>query len=241
MTANGRHLAISGRRGTPPDWAEMARCALGGHIELDPMSEPVFNEIIKAERIFTEKDDCFTLLWRADTLYLNANGGLVAEAWRKLTHEHRRGHVGAAIWMGFSMEQLNLLADELEHPMDFSMLVVRSRIDFLTTEPMRAVKHRMGAPGSGEPAFLILECGHQVDVTTKKQAKAASVRCSECEGTPEPLGSPTHANYVVGMGIPADRFEAAFAGRGRFSHGQFAIAREGLRLVPDDEQFGGVG
>lgn len=188
MTANGRHLALSGRRGTPPDWADMARAALGGHIELDPMSEPVFNEIIRAERIYTEKDDCFTLLWRASTVLLNPNGGQVPEAWRKLTHEHRRGHVGAAIWIGFSMEQLNLLADELEHPMDFSMLVVRKRISFLGDDL-------------------------------------------------KPLGSPTHANYVVGMGIPADRFEAAFAGRGRFSHGQFAIARAGLL---DEGVFGGV-
>lgn len=190
MTANGRHLQLSGRRGTPPDWVEMSRAALGGRIELDPMSEPVFNQIIRAERILTEKDDCFTLLWRASTVFLNPHGGLVVEAWRKLTHEHEHGHVGAAIWIGFSMEQLNLLADETEHPMDFSMLVVRKRISFLD-EDLKS------------------------------------------------LGSPTHANYIVGMGIPADRFEAAFAGRGRFSHGQFAIAREGLRVV-DDEQFGGV-
>lgn len=190
MTANGRHLALSGRRGTPPDWVEMSRAALGGRIELDPMSEPVFNQIVRAERILTEKDDCFTLLWRATTVFLNPHGGLVIEAWRKLTHEHRRGHVGAALWVGFSMEQLNLLADETEHPMDFSMLVVRKRISFL-------------------------------------------------DENLQSLGSPTHANYIVGMGIPADRFEAAFAGRGRFSHGQFAIAREGLRVV-DDEQFGGV-
>lgn len=200
MTANGRHLALSGRRGTPPDWAEMARAALGGRIELDPMSEPVFNEIIRADRIFTEKDDCFTLLWRARTLYLNANGGQVLEAWRKLTAEHRRGNVGAAIWMGFSMEQLNLLADEVEHPMDFSMLVVRKRIAFL---------------------------GEDLKV----------------------LGSPTHANYVVGMGVPADRFEAAFAGRGRFSHGKFSLGPStgvnrasgfDSRTVHDDEVFGGA-
>lgn len=234
MTANGRHLALSGRRGTPPDWVEMSRAALGGRIELDPMSEPVFNQIVRAERILTAEDDCFTLLWRAATVFLNPHGGLVVETWRKLTHEHRSGHVGAAIWIGFSMEQLNLLADEVQHPMDFSMLVVRGRIDFLTTEPMRTV---ISEP---EPKVLALECGHRFAVTAKKHAAAKSVRCSECQGDPEPLGSPTHANYIVGMGIPADRFEAAFAGRGRFSHGQFSIARAGLRVV-DDEQFGGVG
>lgn len=232
MTANGRHLALSGRRGTPPDWVEMSRAALGGRIELDPMSEPVFNQIVRAERILTEKDDCFTLLWRASTVFLNPHGGLVVEAWRELTRVHRCGYVGAAIWIGFSMEQLNLLADQVEHPMDFSMLVVRSRIDFLTTEPRKLVVHR-------SPGTAMLECGHQLEMANAKQRTASWLRCSECEGDPEPLGSPTHANYIVGMGIPADRFEAAFAGRGRFSHGQFAIAREGLRVV-DDEQFGGL-
>lgn len=233
MTANGRHLALSGRRGTPPDWVEMSRAALGGRIELDPMSEPVFNQIVRAERILTAEDDCFTLLWRASTVLLNPHGGLVVEAWRKLTHEHRSGHVGAAIWIGFSMEQLNLLADETEHPMDFSMLVVRGRIDFLTTDPLRAV---ISEP---EPKILALECGHRFAVAAKKHAAAKSVRCSECEGNPEPLGSPTHANYIVGMGIPADRFEAAFAGRGRFQHGWIARTR-GILPVVDDEQFGGV-
>lgn len=191
MTANGRHLALSGRRGTPHDWVEMSRAALGGRIELDPMSEPAFNEVVRAERIYTAEQSCFLQEWRARTVFINPHGGLVAEAWRFLAHAYRLEHVHAAIWIGFSMEQLNLLADEVEHPMDFSMLVARKRIAFL---------------------------GEDLKV----------------------LGSPTHSNYVVGMGIPADRFEAAFAGRGRFSHGQFAVAREGLRLVSDDEQFGGV-
>lgn len=232
MTANGRHLQLTGRRGTPPDWAEMARAALGGHIELDPMSEPIFNEIVRASVIYTESEDGLRLPWNARTVFLNPHGGLVAEAWRKLTHEHRSGRVTAAIWIGFSMEQLNLLADEVEHPMDFSMLVVRQRIDFLTVEPMRTVMQR----GIGD-GVLHLECGHVAIVAAKKYLNAKAVRCSECVGAPEPLGSPTHANYVVGMGIPADRFETAFAGRGRFSHGQFAIARAGLQA---EEVFGGV-
>lgn len=231
MTANGRHLALSGRRGTPPDWVEMSRAALGGHIELDPMSEPVFNAIVRAERIYTEQDDCFSVLWQADTLFINPHGGLVVEAWRELSRVHRCGYVKAAIWIGFSMEQLNLLVDEVEHPMDFSMLTVRKRIDFLTTEPFRTVMSEI------TNGVLLLECGHHFTVTARKHAAAKAVRCSQCEGTPEPLGAPTHGNYVVGLGIPADRFEAAFAGRGRFSHGQFAVARAGLL---DEEAFGGV-
>lgn len=189
MTANGRHLQLSGRRGTPPEWVEMSRAALGGHIELDPMSEPVFNQIVRADRIYTAEDDCFAQDWKAATALLNPHGGLVVEAWRKLTAEWVTQQVKEAIWIGFSLEQIAVLADEVAHPLDFSLLVVRKRISFL---------------------------GEDLKV----------------------LGSPTHANYVVGLGIPRDRFEAAFAGRGRFSHGRYAIPdRSHLDLLPG-EDFG---
>jgi hypothetical protein len=230
VTANGRHIHRSGRRGTPAEWVEMSRTALGGSIELDPMSEPCFNAIVRAERIYTEQDDCFTLLWRARSLFLNPDGNVVRGAWRKLTMEIRLGHVCAAIWIGFSMEQLSLLADEIAHPLDFSLLVARQRIDFLTTEPMRAIARVAGAEAE-------LKCGHSVKISAKKHQDAKELRCPNCEGVPEPLGSPTHANYVVGLGVPIDRFETAFAGRGRFSHGRLAVERASL---PAEEVFGGV-
>jgi hypothetical protein len=191
VTANGRHLALTGRRGTPPDWVEMARAALGGRIELDPMSEPIFNEIVRAEVIYTESEDGLRLPWNASTVFLNPHGGLVVEAWRKLTSEWCTGRTTSAIWIGFSLEQMSLLAEEEEHPLDFSLLIARKRISFL-----------------GEDL--------------------------------KPLGSPTHGNYVVGIGIPADRFEAAFAGRGRFSHGRYALRAEPPSRAWEDDVFGGV-
>jgi hypothetical protein len=168
----------------------MSRAALGGRIELDPMSEPIFNEIVRAERYLTEQDDpdLLKLAWNCSTLFINPHGGLVVKAWRKLVAEWY-AYSFAAIWIGFSMEQLNLLADGILYPLDFSVLISRKRIPFL-----------------GEDL--------------------------------KPLGSPTHANYVVGLGIPRDRFEAAFEGRGRFSHGRYALPAAGLQAV--DECFGGV-
>ncbi len=222
MTANGRHHGgiRRGRRGTPPEWADMSRVALGGHIDLDPMSEPIFNQVVRADRIVTEQDDCFTKSWTCRTLFINPHGGLVVEAWRKLVHEHTI-HNFSAIWIGFSVEQLNLLADEPVHPDDFSKLTVRGRIDFTTTEPLREVVQE----ASG---FFWLSCGHTVSATDKKHRSAKYLRCPYCEGAaPEPLGSPTHSNYVVGIGIDPDVFELAFAGRGRFIHGRYALPRYG--------------
>lgn len=189
MSANGRHLNTSGRRGTPPEWVEMARTALGGRIELDPMSEPEFNKVVRAERIYTKADCGLAQSWRCSTMLLNPHGGrqapkpksadwvpdpsLVVPAWRKLMNEWNMGSIGAAVWIGFSLDQIASLADESYHPLDFSLLIVRNRIDFLNDRL-------------------------------------------------EPGGRPTHANYVVGIGIDQGLFESSFAGRGRFSHGRWA-------------------
>lgn len=219
MSTNARHAKATPRWGTPSDWVQMSRLALGGHIELDPMSEASFNEVVQAERIFTEQDDCFKHQWRCSRMLINPAGGLVVEAWRKLCAEYSAGHVRRAVWIGFSVEQLNILADEDWHPDDFSKLTVRARMDFLTLHPRRAV---VAVDGDQ----LVLECGHAVRLQTRKGARQKSYRCTECVGTPEPNGSPSNANYVVGLGIAAERFEMAFAGRGRFHRGRLAVVTE---------------
>jgi hypothetical protein len=131
---NARHSKETPKWGTPPSYVEMARIALGGRIELDPMSEATFNKTVLAERYYTEEDDCFRRDWRCSSMLLNPAGGLVVRAWQRLVSEWSNGHVRRAVWIGFSVEQLALLADEPLHPMDFSLLITRKRIDFLTTD-----------------------------------------------------------------------------------------------------------
>lgn len=176
MTANARHSKITNRWGTPDNerdpYVSMARQALGGYIELDPMSEPLFNRVVQAQRYYTEADDALTKSWACRTLFLNHAGGLTLESWRKLCSEYYL-HRFKAIWVGFSVEQLNLLADEAVHPLDYSCLLTRDRIGFTRHD------------------------GYE--------------------------GSPSHGNYVVGMGIHAVHFDAAFRGRGKIVHGPFAI------------------
>ncbi len=148
----------------------MARAALGGWIDLDPMSETAFNETVSAARIFTAKDDGLSQPWVAETLFLNPAGGLVVEAWRKLIAEWHCGNVQRAIWVGFSVEQLALLANEYHHPLDFAWCIPRKRIAF--------VRH---------------------DGFT---------------------GSPSHSNYVAGVGVEFELFSTAFGPAGRIGHGQ---------------------
>lgn len=175
---NPRHSKATARWGTPPEWIDMARAALGGRIELDPMSEPAFNTTVGAERIYTEQDDCFRHTWRCSTMLLNPAGLLVVKAWRKLVAEYEAGHVRRCIWIGFSVEQPCLLADEPRHPHDYSLLTCRKRISFVRHDGL--------------------------------------------------VGAPSHGNYVVGLGVPVDDFESAFAGRGRFDHGAHAVRRVAL-------------
>jgi len=212
---SARHSKVSPRWGTSPDYVAMSRVALGGRIELDPMSEPAFNEIVGAERFYTEADDGLSQPWIADTVLINPAGGLVLEAWRKLVTEYSEGRTKRAIWIGFSVEQLNLLADEPVHPDDFSKLTSRQRIDFLTLHPMRVV-------GVNDGVNAYLDCGHAVPVHGKAR-KLGRMRCTSCIGTPEPNGAPSHSNYVVGLGIAPQLFERAFAGRGRFHHGAMRV------------------
>lgn len=128
---NARHSKETPRWGTPPEYVAMARAALGGQIDLDPMSEAAFNATVGAERYYTEQDDCFKQDWKCSTMLLNPAGGLVVRAWQKLVSEWSKGHVRRAVWIGFSIEQLALLADEPLHPLDFSTLITRKRISFI--------------------------------------------------------------------------------------------------------------
>lgn len=138
---NARHSKKTSRWGTQASYIEMSRAALEGVIELDPMSEPFFQKTVQAERFFTEKDDCFTKQWICKTMLLNPAGGLVVRAWNYLVDQYLRGNTKKAVWVGFSVEQLNLLADEKLHPDDFSKLTCRKRISFVRHDGYE------GAPG----------------------------------------------------------------------------------------------
>lgn len=168
----GQHSKGSKRWGTPTDYVERARRCMGG-IALDPFSEPKFQETVKADRWFGPgspwSEDGLSPSWLLETCFVNPPGGLVRKAWQKLIREWQEGHVTQAIWVGFNIEQLCILADECVHPTDFLCLYTRSRIPF--------VRHD----------------GYQ--------------------------GCPSHANYVVGIGVDGTRFQTEFGNLGRIVKG----------------------
>lgn len=140
-TANPRHSKATNRWGTSEDYIERSRTALGGFIGLDPMSEEVFQKTVQARQYYSEKDSCFNHQWISNSVFLNPAGGLVVRAWNYLMKEYLAGRVTRCIWVGFSVEQLNLLASEEYHPDDFSKLTCRKRISFVRHDGYE------GAPG----------------------------------------------------------------------------------------------
>lgn len=138
--------------GQPIDYVALIRRCLGGVIDLDPFSSLVANRTMGARRIFTEADDGFAQPWDSDAIAINPPGLMVVRAWRKLLDEVEVGRARGVMWIGFSVEQLCLLADQRLHPLDFSCVHLRKRISFVRED---------GTTGS--PAHANYACGVGVD------------------------------------------------------------------------------
>lgn len=67
-----------GRNLTPAPILESARKVLGG-IELDPASDAIANQAVKAERFYTLEDDGYSKIWQAKTVWLNPPGKTISQ------------------------------------------------------------------------------------------------------------------------------------------------------------------
>ncbi len=142
-TPSALHSAKTPKWGTPSSLVEKARILLDGRIDTDPASSPEFNLIVQATQIYTEHTNGLIQVWNGNT-FLNPPGGFIIEFWRKLMESISNGTVEKAFWVGFSVEQLCLLADQEFHPLDFSSCILRKRTSFNTEALMPS-----GAPSHG--------------------------------------------------------------------------------------------
>ncbi len=146
MTDNVQHSMASDDHGTPVEYCELARYALGT-IDLDPSSSSYWNHhTVKATRYFDERMD-FTKQPLFGRIMWNPPGGkaryegstrelsLPRIAWRRLFEHWRDGRVHSAVWVGYSLEQLTMLQSEIAHPLQFITLVPRERLKFLKRPP----------------------------------------------------------------------------------------------------------
>lgn len=134
---------------TPTTIVEIARALLGGTIDLDPFSSTIANQTVRATRFYDEATDGFEQEWNANSVFVNAPGLQVVRAWRKLIEEVKVGRTLNAIWIGFSIGQLCLLASEQVHPLDFSTVILRKRISFVREDGTS------GSPAHGNYVCLL--------------------------------------------------------------------------------------
>ena len=154
-----QHSHASHRWGTPADIVERCRRVMGG-IDLDPASEAIFNEVVKATQYYsvTERGEDGLLLPWFGRVFLNPPGeekgrprqNFVKRFWNKLLTED----IEQGCYVGFSMEQLGILADASAHPSDFSICYLRKRIPFDRHDRPR---------GSGSPSHANFVTAINVD------------------------------------------------------------------------------
>lgn len=137
---NGRHSKVTNRWGTEDKVVLAARRLIGDrHHDLDPCTEGCFEQVVGASNnysLFDRGEDGALLPWFGDVI-CNPPGGLVRQFWRKALVEVRSGRARSVFWVGFSVEQLCIMADEEDHPLDYATCLLRERVDFTRHDGVR--------------------------------------------------------------------------------------------------------
>lgn len=149
------HSAKTDVWGTPPELVKHARLTMGW-INCDPASDATWNARIAAARYIDVAQDGTKTPWmiggpkpaeaadidctdKARQYHVFCNppgdprGELVAKYWCALAGYLATGWVTAAVWVGFSVEQLARLqrVGALSHPLDHTTLILAARPRFL--------------------------------------------------------------------------------------------------------------
>jgi hypothetical protein len=146
MSANVKHSSVHVEHYTPVDIVERARRVLGD-IDLDPASSHEANEVVKAKMVYSKPgsarlpQDGLEQVWFGRT-FLNPPGGSLRKAergtrsracrwWIKLCDEWEAGNVTSAIFIGFSVELIQVAqsANAL-CPLEFPCCFPKRRIAF---------------------------------------------------------------------------------------------------------------
>lgn len=135
-----RHSMDSPEWYTPTVFVDAAREVMGG-IDLDPASHPEANARLGIAKIFTADDNGLLQEWHG-RIFLNPPGGLVGHFWLKLLAEWRARRTTEAVWIGYSLEQLQTLqqAGDAAIPLDFATCVTSKRIAFVENEAKQAAR-----------------------------------------------------------------------------------------------------
>lgn len=191
-----RHTCDSPEWYTPSPFVEAARFVMGG-IDLDPASHEEANKTVKAVRFFSAEDDGLGQSWRAGSVFVNPPGGkdpktnrpLVPAFWKRMLTEFGLCHFDQAIWIGYSLEQLQTLQGvSFKSPLDFPICVTNRRIPFVENEAKRLLR---------------------LDKIDDENATRAEMKV-KLKRRSERADSPSHSNYITYLGPNVDAFKVAF-------------------------------
>lgn len=141
MTPGALHMSNTCRWITPVEVIEAARLVMGT-IDLDPASEYAANQIVKAEKYYIESQDGLALknAWSGN-VWCNPPGDkrgyLPKKFWERTLMEWRVGNVKQAMFLLFSLNQLQTLQD-IESPIDFPFVIFRKRLKFINPDTMQS-------------------------------------------------------------------------------------------------------
>jgi hypothetical protein len=191
-----RHSCDSPEWFTPADYVEAAREVLGA-IDLDPASHAEANRIVRARRFYTEKQNGLRRPWSGRG-FINPPGGLVPAFWCRLMLAWHLREIRSAIWIGYSLEQLQTLqGHELEDlprvssPIEFPICIPSRRIAFVESTEKRRLRFK---------AIDEENRGRRREGLELRPRKDAA--------------QPSHANYVTYIGRAPARFAKVFGAFG---------------------------
>lgn len=140
-----RHSCDSPEWYTPSPFVEAGRNVMGA-IDLDPASHAEANGIVKATRYYSVEEDGLKQPWYG-RVFLNPPGGKDANGdsltglfWRKLIASLIGERIDQAIWIGYSLEQLQTLqcVGVGITPLSYPICVPSRRIAFVENEAKKA-------------------------------------------------------------------------------------------------------
>lgn len=200
LATAARHSMDSADWYTSTKYVEAARAVMGG-IDLDPASHEEANQTIKATHFYDQEANGLAHQWLG-RIFINPPGGkdaagmgLVPAFWLKLLAEWMAGRVEQAIWIGYSLEQLQTLqsCDGCRHPLDFAICIPARRIAFIENEAKRLAR------------IAKLEAENVARAARGEKLKRISQKAD----------GPSHANYIAYLGHDPGKFGLIFRGFGQ--------------------------
>jgi ParB family chromosome partitioning protein len=142
---NALHSKATAEWFTPATYVEAARDVMCG-IDIDPASCALANETVRAPFYFDKERSGLDAraMWNG-RVFLNPPGGLVREFWRRLQAEWTYKRTTQAVWVGYSLQQLQTLQTDGDGPIVLASAICypRRRIAFIdeSGKPSKAPTH----------------------------------------------------------------------------------------------------